>query len=152
MSRSGYIDDGDSEWPAICYRGAVVSALRGKRGQVFLRDLVSALDAMPEKRLIADALEEGGQFCAIGAVGAARGVNMAPLDPDDPRSVGAAFDIAEAMAREIVWLNDEAGFHSETPEARWARMRTWAERSLIEWESDETAALAAAGLSQGGSA
>jgi hypothetical protein len=46
MSRSGYSDD-HSEWDLIRWRGAVASAIRGKRGQAFLRELLVALDAMP---------------------------------------------------------------------------------------------------------
>lgn len=62
MSRSGYTDDGDN---VAMWRGQVASATRGKRGQRFFRDLVAALDAMPEKRLIRDALEADGEVCAI---------------------------------------------------------------------------------------
>ena len=35
------------------------------------------------------------------------------------------FGIAPALAREIVWENDEAGWYDETPESRWKRMRAW---------------------------
>lgn len=48
MSRSGYSNDGEN---IAMWRGQVASAIRGKRGQAFLRELVEALDAMPEKRL-----------------------------------------------------------------------------------------------------
>lgn len=56
MSRSGYSDDLDS-WSMIRWRGAVTSATRGARGQAFFREMLAALDAMPEKKLIADDLE-----------------------------------------------------------------------------------------------
>ena len=58
MSRSGYPDDCDSNWQMIKWRGMVVSAMRGKRGQQFFRDLLAALDAMAEKSLIAGELED----------------------------------------------------------------------------------------------
>ena len=61
MSRSGYVDDMCDEWALIRYRGAVKSAIRGKRGQAFLREMLAALDAMPEKRLISGALVFDGQ-------------------------------------------------------------------------------------------
>lgn len=51
MSRSGYTEDCDG-WDLIRWRGAVASAIRGKRGQAFLREALAALDAMPEKQLI----------------------------------------------------------------------------------------------------
>lgn len=68
MSRSGYCDDYDCDpLPLGRWRGQVASAIRGKRGQAFLRELVAALDAMPEKRLIANDLEQAGNVCAIAA-------------------------------------------------------------------------------------
>lgn len=124
MSRSGYDDDID-QWAMIRWRGAVESALRGQRGQGFLREMLAALDAMEAKELIAGDLEREGAVCAIGAVGRARGLDMREIDPEDSDSVADEFDIAAAMAREIVWLNDEGGRASETPRMRWERMRTW---------------------------
>jgi len=47
MSRSGYSDDCDDQWSLICWRGAVKSAIRGKRGQAFLKEMLAALDALP---------------------------------------------------------------------------------------------------------
>ena len=61
MSRSGYVDDMCDQWAMIRYRGAVRSAIRGRRGQAFLREMLAALDAMPEKRLTAGALVFDGQ-------------------------------------------------------------------------------------------
>lgn len=60
MSRSGYTDDCDDNWAIICYRGALKSAMRGKKGQAFLKELLAALDAMPRKRLIREHLEIDG--------------------------------------------------------------------------------------------
>lgn len=60
MSRSGYNNDyGDydyDQWAAIRWSGAVKSAMRGKRGQQFLKDILAAMDAMPEKRLVRNVL------------------------------------------------------------------------------------------------
>ena len=55
MSRSGYSEDCDG-WALVRWRGAVKSAIRGQRGQAFLRELLAALDAIPDKRLIAEEL------------------------------------------------------------------------------------------------
>ena len=131
MSRSGYADE-YSNWDLIIWRGAVASAIRGKRGQQFLVDLAAALDAMPDKRLIAGALEYDGEYCALGALGEARGLPVDKLDPEDSRQVAVAFDIADALAREVMYRNDEAGEYNETPEARWTRMRAWVESSLAQ--------------------
>lgn len=124
MSRSGYSDDCDG-WALIRWRGVVASAIRGKRGQAFLTEMLAAMDALPEKQLVAWELEAHGQVCAIGSVGLARGVDMSKLDPEDSATVAGAFGIAEPLAQEIVWMNDEAGPWKETPEQRFARMRQW---------------------------
>lgn len=131
MSRSGYNDDCGG-WDLIRWRGAVSSALKGKRGQAFLVELRDALDAMPDKRLIADSLQAEGEFCTIGVVGAKRGVDMAVLDPDDREAVGEAFGISPAMASEIVFMNDEGSWQAETPEQRWQRMRKWVESNIAQ--------------------
>lgn len=123
MSRSNYDEDCDG-WALIRWRGAVASAIRGKRGQAFLRELLAALDALPERKLIAHELQQDGAVCAIGAVGRARGLDMTALDPDDTETVAGTFGICDAMTREIVWLNDEINSRS-TPEQRFEDMRAW---------------------------
>lgn len=129
MSRSGYSDEVEDTWALIRWRGAVESALRGKRGQALLRDLIVALDAMSKKRLIQGELQEGEEVCALGAVGRMRGIDMGKTDPDDYEQVAPLFGIAEALAREVMYENDEGGY-SETPERRWERMRKWALENL----------------------
>lgn len=124
MSRSGYTEDLD-HWALIRYRGQVARAIRGRRGQAMLRDLLTALDAMTAKRLVASALEADGEVCALGALGRMRGLDMSTLDPEDPKSVARAFDIADQLAREVAYMNDEYTWNPETPESRWLRMREW---------------------------
>ncbi|RQZ17269.1 hypothetical protein DIE15_12415 [Burkholderia sp. Bp9031] len=107
MSRSGYTDE-DEDGTLGLWRGAVHRAISGKRGQAALRELAAALDAMPVKSLAAESLvNEDGQFCTLGALGHARGLDMGPIDPDDWDAVAVAFNIAPAMVREIVYENDE---------------------------------------------
>src|SRR3954471_11126976 len=101
MSRSGYVEDCDYEISWINWRGAVKSAIRGKRGQAFLYEMLQAMAALPENKLIARELECDGAVCAIGAVGKARGLDMSQLDPEDYHSVAGKFGIAEALAQEI---------------------------------------------------
>lgn len=131
MSRSGYSEDYDEEFPNALelFRANIDRTIDGKRGQAFLRDLLGALDALPEKRLIADDLEHQGEVCAIGALGKARGIDMKGIDPEDAKCVAKMFGITAILAREIVFENDEgAGYwarEKETPEARWQRMREW---------------------------
>lgn len=109
MSRSGYYeDDGDDVLVLGRWRGQVASAIRGKRGQAALRELAKAMDAMPKKALAAESLvTEDGEFCTLGVLGQARGIDMKPIDPEDWHAVAKAFNIAPAMVREIVYENDE---------------------------------------------
>ena len=131
MSRSNYSDDCDG-WDLIRWRGAVASAVRGERGQRLLRELVEALDAMPEKVLIAnDLVNEDGEHCALGVVGEKRGIETSTLDPEESETVAEAFDIADALAREITYINDEGGSYDETPQQRWVRVRAWAVGKII---------------------
>ncbi len=133
MSRAGYTEDCEDNWALIRWRGQVASTIRGKRGQAFLRELVDALDAMPEKKLIAHDLERDGNVCAIGSVGVQRGTDMSALDPDDYDTVSGVFGIPHQLVREIEYMNDE-GFYAPTPEERWSKMRAWA-ASLLRKEA-----------------
>lgn len=131
MSRSGYVDDCDN---LALYRGAVISAVRGKRGRALLLELAEGMDAMPVKELIAHRLEENGGYCALGVVGAKHGVDLQKLDPDDAEAVAKTFNVSATLAREIVYRNDEDGPGytgcDETPAQRWTRMRKWVQDVL----------------------
>lgn len=139
MNRSGYSTDSEN---VALWRGMVASATRGKRGQAFFVALLEALDAMPEKRLIMDELQAAdGEVCAIGALGKARGVDMSNVDPFEPSEVAPLFNIAECLAQEVAYMNDEGGQYVEIPgprrpghgyqcrsendRERWQRMRDW---------------------------
>jgi hypothetical protein len=126
MSRSGYSEDLDN-WSLIRWRGRVASATRGKRGQKMLRDLLAALDAMPEKRLTSGEMIHEGDVCALGALAQAKQKPWLDedVDCDDTEFLANEFDVAEPLVKEIVFENDEAYHWNETPEHRWQRMRAW---------------------------
>lgn len=135
MSRSGYTDDFDEETPLALYRQAVHRATTGYRGQHLLKKLRDALDAMPIKRLIAGNIKDES-VCALGALDP----NAPKYDEDEfddfdhPRKLAEHFNIAQALASEIVYMNDEWNdwrTPSETPEARWIRMRAWVEKQIV---------------------
>lgn len=108
MARHGlHEDDGDvlafGRW-----RGAVMSAIRGKRGQEFLRELADALDAMPVKELVPGELQdEDGCHCALGVLGERRGLNVASMDVDDYDALADALKVNAKIAQEVMWENDE---------------------------------------------
>lgn len=130
MSRSGYQYDYEDQYLYL-YRGQVASAIRGKRGQAFLRDALAALDSLTKPKLIAGELVKDGEVCLLGAVGLYRGVDVQQLaeqwDPEDVAEPAAeVLNIAECLAREAEYINDEAWFGApETPEQRWQRVRGW---------------------------
>jgi len=107
MSRSGYVDE--PEFLEL-WRASVERAIKGKRGQALLRELADALDAMKDKRLYAMKFATAdGEYCALGVLAAKRGVKVDDLgdgDDCDPSEVGRRFDIARAMAAEIMYVND----------------------------------------------
>lgn len=143
MSRSGYTEDYFETWDLVRWRGAVASAIRGRRGQAFLREMAAALDAMPQRRLIVGRLvRPDGECCAIGAVLRARGRTSAeihralygpplpgldagddPEDDADRADIAALAGISGALAAEIMEENDD--YQNRTPEERWLYMRQW---------------------------
>lgn len=131
MSRSGYSDD--YEYMDL-YRASVDRALYGRRGQQFLRELATAMDAMPVKRLIAHELVHpiSGECCTLGVVCKAKNIDVTEVDLEDAERVGNLVNIARSMAAEIEYENDERGGRDETPEARWIRMRKWVAENIKE--------------------
>ena len=145
MSRHGFVDwddyyDEDTNLAMGRWRGRVASALRGRRGQAYLRGLIEALDAMEVKELHPHNLA-GGCLCAMGALAQAQGILAHDLqeeldDPDGDHEwatevMGDRLNIAPSLAREVAYENDE-GQWGETPAQRWQRMRSWAKRRLQE--------------------
>jgi len=130
--RSGYSDELDP-WDHICWRGAVKSAIRGRRGQAALRELADALDAMDPQELIAGELRdpETGSVCALGLLGERRGVELDDLDPHDSHEIAAAFGVSSALICELEFINDnDFALRSESPAERWRRVRRWVAEHL----------------------
>lgn len=131
MGRAGYDlecgMDADEQWQWVRWRGAVKSAIRGRKGQAFLKEMLAALEALPDKHLIDDEMEDSyGSVCALGAVGQQRKINLDRIDPYDYSSVAGAFGIPESLAREIMYLND----FDDTPFRRWFDMKNWLQQQI----------------------
>ncbi len=106
--RLNYSDEEDftgqfALWDANCRR-----SLKGKAGQRELRELKTALLALPEKRLIKDALtDEQGGMCAIACYGKHKGVDLSKFDDEDESDeVGIAGGMPRLVAWKVVALND----------------------------------------------
>lgn len=131
MSRSGYSDGLDSGALNL-WRANVWRTISGKRGQAFMRELLAALDALPQKRLQAGILVEEGECCAMGAVAIARKCDVSAIDESEPEEVASAFGISSMLAQEIAYINDEFGSWNgkETPEERFIRVRAWVVKQI----------------------
>lgn len=142
MSRHGLYDDIDDNWQLIKWRGQVESAIRGKTGQKFLKELVRALDALPEQKLVSETLQtQDGAVCSFGAVARLRGIDMSKFTPgpdddpadfeyDQPYELSGIFNIAHQLVSEIIWENDEQCSH-KSDHHRWVWMRKWADSRII---------------------
>lgn len=122
------------------YEAAKRSTLRGKRGQAFLRELVAALDALPQPELSEGALGDRrtGCVCALGAVALAQGEAFADLAKDDgnwsPGEAAEWYSISPTLANEIISANDDwrDGNDARTRQLRWRHVRAWAVHHLTE--------------------
>lgn len=110
----GRFTEGDGENP-ICYtwEGNIRRICRGKRGQRILRELCEALLALPERRLIANKLENKrtGEVCAIGALARYKGALPDFEDDGDSeltREVGENLGLGFMLTWELGYMNDEA--------------------------------------------
>ena len=133
MSRSGFHDMDEYDQDTILAmgraRGQIVSAIRGKRGQKFLRTALTALDAMEDKRLAGGTFGVGdaGCMCLFTSIATETGrASAIPKRPNDDgkgtcHQLADAFNVAPILVRDLVWDNDENA--PRDPAARWQYMR-----------------------------
>ena len=116
----GSADDLADEWLRD-----VANAIASPKGQAFLRELAAAMDAMPEKVLIANELvDKEGDCCTIGAVCKARGIDATHMDS---AAVAEWLGAPLLLVAEIIDVNDG---YRETPVHRWQRMRQWVDKRI----------------------
>lgn len=154
--RIGYSDEEDYPGQFGLWRGNCQRSLKGRKGQVALRELEAALLALPEKRLIAQELvDDEGSVCAIGAVARQRGRlddHMRTRGEYDMEDVGVQLGMPRLVAWKIVEMNDVIleGFDLVfdlpgpwrwpgeqpymripiTPETRYERMLEWVQSQI----------------------
>jgi len=147
MSRSGYSENCDG-WELIRWRGAVKSAIRGKRGQTFLHEMKSALLELPEKKLIDGQFANQNDVCALGSVavrrkmqeGMARSEAMKAVTEEWPDEMyeecgnvaSGKLNIASAMAKEIMYINDDESYWDTSPEKRYEIVLNWVKNNIKE--------------------
>jgi hypothetical protein len=115
--RINYSDEEDFSgqfglWQANCDR-----SLRGKKGVAVLRELEAALVALPQKRLIDQAVAKHGDVCAVGALMADRLVKrgksrhealaeLAESNEGDTAALAEADGVPHLVAWKLVAMND----------------------------------------------
>lgn len=148
--RINYSEDEDYDGQFNLFQANCRRSINGKAGQKSLRELEAALLALPEKRLIADELENAdGEVCAIGAIKKYRGV-VVDADPEDMESVGVELGMPRLVAWKVVCLNDvdidgryveaQGPIHRHqgrpcvfvpvTPEQRYEQVLAWVRRQI----------------------
>lgn len=144
MTRLRECDDCEY-WQEGLSVGWLRNAIRGKRGQRLLRDLIKGLDSLPTPELSAGALEDPdtGCACALGVVRRVRGAENVPLwfEPDEediePWDLAGPFDIPVTLAWEVVQQNEwfSESNDEQTRRKRWKAVRDWAVSNLSDQPS-----------------
>lgn len=132
MSRfyEGEIEDEEQQRRANLYRGQVASQMRSKAGQAFLREVLEAIEALPDRRLAEGDLVVDGCMCSLAALALKRRTDAGELreavladlarvhvDHNHPDWEGTeidewARDVLDAprlLAIEIPFENDDGG-------------------------------------------
>jgi hypothetical protein len=139
--RIGWTDEEDKPGQFAIWHANVNRSVAGKRGQAMLRELHAALLALPEKRLVHEAIAADGEVCAIGAwlvakreqAGEDRATVLAEYeavsDDDYTDAVAEEAGAPKLVAWRLVELND-IELDTVTPEQRYARVLAWVEKVL----------------------
>lgn len=160
--RIRFSEDEDFNNAAILWEANQERSLKSKKGQAALRRLEAALLALPEPKLIADAIEDvDGLVCGLGALAKHERLKDIPELPQRPAddapseewdewfsddqetviedamlSLAAALNVPKLVAIAIIHENDDS-YGTQTPEARYAKVlaftRRWITRDCSTW-------------------
>ncbi len=155
MSRINYQDDEDYPGQFNIWNANVLRSVKGRAGQLALRELEAALLALPTKRLIRGALADDGEVCAVGCLvlalrvkaGEDRAEVLTELEASDPDDDEAAqrlatpLGIPHMVGWKLVALNDielkdrwQLGgqrFEDVTPEERYMEILAWVQEHIL---------------------
>lgn len=151
--RIRFSEDEDFNNAAILWEANQERSLKGRKGQEALRRLEAALLALPEPKLIADAIEDAdGLVCGLGALARYEnyeGSLQLPQPPADNANdeewhewysdndeygsktvedamlaLATALNIPKLVAIAIIYENDD-NYGAQTPEARYTKLLAW---------------------------
>lgn len=151
--RIRFNDDEDFNNQAILWEANQERSLKSRKGQASLRRLEAALFALPEPKLIADAIEDAeGLVCGLGALAKHENYSGSlelPQPPKDSASdeewnawyedddsdggkvvedamlaLARALDVPKLVAIAIIYENDDY-YKTQTPEKRYTKLLAW---------------------------
>lgn len=147
--RIRFSEDEDFNNAAILWEANQERSLKSKRGQSALRRLEAALLALPEPKLIADAIESDGMVCGLGALAKHENYQDIPELPTPPSenasdeewdawdcgdtereiedamlALAESLDVPKLVAIAIIYYNDDS-YGANTPEGRYSRLLAW---------------------------
>lgn len=142
--RIRFSEDEDFNNAAILWEANQERSLKSRKGQLALRRLEAALLALPEPKLIADAIEADGLVCGLGALAKHENYQGSLALPEaswndwgsGPEIENAMLALAEALdvpklvAIAIIYNNDN-DFCVRTPEDRYSYLLKWVRRWLV---------------------
>jgi len=147
--RIRFNEDEEFNNAAILWEANQERSLKSRRGQAALRRLEAALLALPEPKLIADAIEADGMVCGLGALAKLENfqdIPELPTYPDENASpeewdafecgeveqgiedamlaLAEALDVPKLVAIAIIAQNDNS-YCVNTPEDRYRFLLSW---------------------------
>lgn len=152
MSRFDDCYDEDFPNQAALYHANTERALKGKRGQAFLKELEAALLMLPEKVLIEGSICREGAVCANGALALKRKVDagmqipealkwLEENKPDDDFNGGDAgqtgdfmekhFGILSRLAVHTAFVNDEHRQTDHSDHGRYEKVLSWVRSQIL---------------------
>lgn len=140
MIRIRYSEDEDFPGQFGLWQANCVRSLQSKKGQAALRELESALLALPDKRLIeGEMIDADGEVCPIGALAKYKGRDLLAephigaqdeFDGDgEMEEIGVELGMPRLVAWKVVFKND-IDLEGVTPESRYAIVLAWVQRQL----------------------
>lgn len=150
--RIRFSENEDFNNAAILWEANQERSLKSRKGQAALRRLETALLALPEPKLIADAIENAdGLVCGLGALAKYENYQgslelpeaswndwgSGPEVEDAMLALAQALNVPKLVAVAIIYQNDDS-FLVQTPKQRYTKLLTWTRSWLAKDQSTWT--------------